>query len=126
MSDTPRTDAAIGKQMQDHPEWVDADLARQLERELNEANAYWNPREAQAEIKELERQRDEAVAERNALLKLITDHNADLARICGLQPCEAFRGRGRNCPSCPRDHAIELPEFAIFLADTARRLTKGT
>lgn len=34
MSDTPRTDAVIGKQMQDRPEWVDADFARQLEREV--------------------------------------------------------------------------------------------
>lgn len=37
MSDTPRTDAVIGKQLQDRPEWVDADIARQLERELAEA-----------------------------------------------------------------------------------------
>lgn len=37
MIETSRVNANIGVQHQDAPEWVDADFARQLERELREA-----------------------------------------------------------------------------------------
>jgi len=50
----------------------------------------------------------EAKNEIQRLRSAIDNHNAGCVESCAARShCEAFTSRGRNCPDCPRDWAIE-------------------
>ena len=80
---------------------------------------------------EYERDNDKLEAERDALRaraeaaeKAIKDYNDSCIGACEYRVktnhCEAYLGRGRNCPDCPRDDVIDYPAAIAAGGDDAK------
>lgn len=91
-------------------------LESRLEAALAERDAAEQLRKDQvssllATERNLANERDAANERVRALEKALTDHNAECVASCEAQRragrCAGYVGRGRQCPECPRDWAID-------------------